>query len=245
MRISLGSNQAKNKMSRLRKFLGCWVTVGMLAGCANQSLPRPPVVELATPEQRPLYRCDIGDVLDLRFPRNPELNEQAVVGPDGRISVQFAHDVIAAGRTLAELTKDVSQAYSKELVDPLVSLSIRSYSGTRVYVAGEVAAPGEFVETGPITALQAIARAGGFKTSASRRNVILIRRGEKGQPEMYGLNEWGLTEGHGHSVVDADLVSYDIVYVPRSAVGDVAFVFDQLRNIVPFSFVAVYSLPPP
>jgi len=231
-------------MSSLRIIFGCWVAVSVLTGCASRSLPRPPVAEFASPEQRPLYRCDIGDVLDLRFPHNPELNEQAVVGPDGRISVQFAHDIPAAGRTLAELTKDLSDGYSKELVDPLVSLSIRSYAGTRIYVAGEVALPGEFVETGPITALQAIAYAGGFKTSAARSQVILIRRGQTGKAEVYGLNEAGLTEGRGHGTDDAELVSYDIVYVPRSPIGDVGFLFDQLRGIVPFSFVAVYSVPP-
>jgi polysaccharide biosynthesis/export protein len=220
-----------------------WMAVFALSGCANSSLPRPPIAELASPEQRPLYRCDIGDVLDVRFPRNPELNEQAVVGPDGRISVQFAHDILAAGRTLVELTKDLSEAYSKELVDPLISLSIRSYSGTRIYVAGEVGAPGEFVETGPITALQAIARAGGFKTSASRSQVILIRRGQTGKPEVYGLDESRLTEGYGKNATDADLVSYDIVYVPRSPIGDVGYLLDQLRLIVPFNFVAVYSVP--
>lgn len=230
-------------MRRSRLTFNWWIAAFALYGCANSSLPRPPMAELASPEQRPLYRCDMGDVLDVRFPRNPELNEQAVVGPDGRISVQFAHDILAAGRTLAELTKDLSEAYSKELVDPLISLSIRSYSGTRIYVAGEVGAPGEFVETGPITALQAIARAGGFKTSASRSQVILIRRGQTGKLEIYGLDESRLTEGHGQNATDADLVSYDIVYVPRSPIGDVGYLLDQLRLVVPFSFVAVYSVP--
>jgi len=232
-------------MSRLRFFFGCWIAASVLTGCANRSLPRPPVADLASPEQRPLYRCDIGDVLDLRFPRNPELNEQAVVGPDGRISVQFAHDILAAGRTLSEISKDLSGAYSKELVDPLLSLSIRSYSGTRIYVAGEVTTPGEFVETGPITALQAIARAGGFKNSAARSQVILIRRGQQGKPEIYGLNESRLTEGYSQNATDAELVSYDIVYVPRSPIGDIGYVFDQLRGIIPFSFVVVDSIPRP
>jgi polysaccharide export outer membrane protein len=232
-------------MSTLRMAFGCWMAVSVLIGCANSSLPRPPVAELALPEQRPLYRCDIGDILDLRFPRNPELNEQAVVGPDGRISVQFAHDIPAAGRTLAELTKDLSEAYSKELVDSLVSVSIRTYSGTRIYVAGEVATPGEFVETGPITALQAIARAGGFKMSAARSKVILIRRGQNGKPYIYGLDESGLTEGYSRNATDADLVSYDIVYVPRSPIGDVAYLFAQLQGVLPLSFVAVYSIPAP
>src|ERR1035438_514384 len=221
-------------MSRLRIIFGWWMAAAVLTGCANSSLPRPPVAELASPEQRPLYRCDIGTVSDRRFPRNAELNEQAVVGPDGRISVQFAHDVLAAGRTLADLTKDLSEAYSKELVNPLVSLSIRTYTGTRIYVAGEVATPGEFVETGPITALQAIARAGGFKTTAARSQVILIRRGQTGKPEMYGLDESGFTEGYSKNATDAELVSYDIVYVPRSPIGDVGYVFGQLQGVLPF-----------
>jgi polysaccharide export outer membrane protein len=229
-------------MSGLRMIFGCLMAASVLTGCANPSLPRPPVAELASPEQRPLYRCDIGDILDVRFPRNPELNEQAVVLPDGRISVQFAHDIPAAGRTLAELTKDLSDAYAKELVDPLVSVSIRTYSGTRIYVAGEVATPGEFVETGPITALQAIARAGGFKASAARSKVILIRRGQKGKPDIYGLDESGLTEGYSQNASDAELVSYDIVYVPRSPIADVAYLFAQLQGILPLSFVTVYSI---
>src|ERR1039458_7575239 len=107
-------------MSRLCMIFGCWMAASVLTGCANSSLPRPPVAELASPEQRPLYRCDMGDVLDVRFPRNPELNEQALVGPDGRISVQFAHDVLAAGRTLADLTKDLSR--SEEHTSELQSL---------------------------------------------------------------------------------------------------------------------------
>src|SRR5580658_950135 len=119
-------------MNGLRVWTGCFVAVLVLLGCANVSLPPPPLPEYTSTAQRPLYRVDMGDVLDLRFPRNPELNEQAVVGPDGRISVQFAHDILAAGRTLADLTKDISEAYSKELIEPSVSLSIRSYSGTRV-----------------------------------------------------------------------------------------------------------------
>jgi protein involved in polysaccharide export with SLBB domain len=229
---------------RWRIALAAALLASGLGACANRALPPPPAPALAAPAERPLYRLDIGDVLDIRFALNPELNEQAVVGPDGRISVQYAHDVMAAGRTLDAITRDLDLAYAKELVNPRASVSLRSYAGTRVYVAGEVAAPGEFVETGPITALQAIARAGGFKTTAARSEVILIRRGADGKPDLFGLDEEGFTEGHPEHARDADLVNYDIVYVPRSPAGNVAYMFDQLRNILPFTFTTVYSIPP-
>ena len=57
---------------------------------------------------------------------------------------------------------------------------------------------------------------------------------------MYGLDESGLTEGYSHNVTDAELVSYDIVYVPRSPIGDVGYLFAQLQVVLPFSFSAVY-----
>src|ERR1700691_5737537 len=44
------------QMSSLRIVFGCWVAVSVLTGCASRSLPRPPVAEFASPEQRPLYR---------------------------------------------------------------------------------------------------------------------------------------------------------------------------------------------
>ena len=64
MRILPGSNQAK-LMSKLREFIYWCIATCILTGCANSSLPRPPVTGLAAPEQWPLYRLDIGDVLDV------------------------------------------------------------------------------------------------------------------------------------------------------------------------------------
>jgi polysaccharide export outer membrane protein len=208
----------------------------------NDTLPRVPTPTIAATAERPLYRLEIGDVIDVRFPINPELNEQAVVGPDGRVSIQFAHNVPAAGRTFDEITHDLSQAYSTELVNPQVSLSLRAYSGTRVYVAGEVIAPGEFVETGPITALQAIARAGGFKTSAQTRQVILFRKSESGKPDAYSIDVSRLDHGSSEAN-DIELTTYDIVYVPRSVLGNLTYAFDQIRGLIPFTFAAIYTVP--
>ncbi len=52
------------------------------------------------------YIIEVGDTLDIKFMYNAELNELAVpVRPDGRISLQLAHDVPAAGMTPTQLRK--------------------------------------------------------------------------------------------------------------------------------------------
>jgi len=214
-----------------------------LVGCVNSDLKPPPSEPYLPYTQQPLYRIDVGDVLDLRFPLTPELNEQAVVGPDGRISVQYAQNLIAAGRTLSEISADMKAAYAQQLTNPTLNVSIRSYAGTKVYVVGEVSTPGEFIANGPITVVQAITRAGGFKLLASERQVILVRHDADGKPAIYAVDVSGIANGYGPATADVPLSSYDIVYVPRSPIGDVSKVFEIIRGMIPFYFSPGYALP--
>lgn len=213
------------------------------AGCVNHDLQPPPPMPFLPYSQQPLYRIDVGDVLDLRFPLTPELDEQAVVGPDGRISVQYAQNLVAAGRTLPEVSAELKAAYAQQLTNPTLSVSIRSYAGTKVYVVGEVATPGEFIATGPLTVVQAIARAGGFKLVASMHQVILVRRDATGKPAIYAVDVSGIANGYGPATADVPLSSYDIVYVPRSPIGDVSKVFEIIRGMIPLYFSPGYTLP--
>jgi len=88
------------------------------------------------------YKISGNDELDIKFFYNPELNEKVLVRPDGRISLQFANDVIAAGLTPAELTDILTEKYSTEFVDPEIAVIVRSFGGQQAYVDGEVPKPG-------------------------------------------------------------------------------------------------------
>ncbi len=72
------------------------------------------------------YRIRRGDQLDVKFLYNPELNEHALVRPDGQISLQFVNDVPAAGLTPSELTADLKKRYASELNRPELSVLISS-----------------------------------------------------------------------------------------------------------------------
>ena len=51
----------------------------------------------------PAYHIQVGDVLEVRLLLNPELNEEVTVRPDGHISTTAVPDMLAYGRSPADL----------------------------------------------------------------------------------------------------------------------------------------------
>lgn len=178
------------------------------------------------------YRISPGDVLDIKFFYNPELNETIMVRPDGRISLQLANEITAAGLTPEELRTTLMERYRKDINRPEVSVIVRSFNMQRVYVDGEVVRPGMLPLAGPVTIHQAIAAAGGFLPTARRTEVIIIRQaGGKPVPLQVDMERVIKNEDPAQDVL---LAPFDIVYVPRSAVGEVnRFVDLYIRRNIP------------
>ncbi len=191
----------------------------------------------------PAYRFQVGDVIGIKFLLNPEMNEEVTVAPDGTISTQVADDIMAYGRTAKQLRRSLTRAYKDVLDHPRLSVILRSFAPNRIYVTGEVNSPGEFITVGPnLTLLQAISRAGGLKNSARVDDIVILRRGAGDKPVAYSANYKASVSGKDPAG-DVRLAPYDIVYVPRSGVGDIYLYFQQyLQQFVPVSFGASYLL---
>ncbi len=206
--------------------------------------PTPPlrVSHLAAP---PPYRLQVGDILAVRLMLNPELNEEVTVRPDGRISTTVALDELAYGRTIPELDRSLDRAYSKQLKDPRVSVVVKSFAPTRIYVGGEVANPGEFVNVGPaLTVSQALTRAGGAKVSGDNNAIFIIRRGPNDAPEFLSTRYGDIIHGKD-AAADVRLAAYDVVYVPKTGVAEVYTFFNQyVQQFVPVSWGFSYTLGP-
>ena len=202
--------------------------------------PAPPVPPPDTGQMSELapYHIQVGDILDIRLLLNPELNEEVTVRPDGHISTGVVHDAVAYGRTVPQLIADLTRDYSRELKNPRLSVVVKSFAPTRVYVGGEVTNPGEFVNVGPnLTLTQAIARAGGLKTnSADEDKIFIIRRGKNNVPEFYSVRYQDLMWGK-NAIADVELAPYDVVYVPRAGVAEVyKFFYQYFLQFVPVSW---------
>ena len=98
------------------------------------------------------------------------------VGPDGNIPFPYLGEVQAAGRTEPELRAHLTTLLARLLKNPQVSVSVQAFRSTRVYVDGEVRAPGQkFLDHVPMTLPEALSRAGGFTPSADRSAVLITR----------------------------------------------------------------------
>jgi polysaccharide biosynthesis/export protein len=224
------------------------VAAATLCACAQATKDMPPIPLVSTPVSGtpatlPAYRAQVGDLLDVRLFLNPELNEEVAVRPDGMISTTLAEDIPAVNRTPAEISADLREHYKATLKDPRISVIVHSFAPNRIYVAGEVVNPGEFITVGPnLTVSQAIARAGGVKLSAQRDRIFVIRRGPEDKPEPFAVDYMNIINGTAPQE-DARLAQYDVVYVPRTGIYEVWTYWNQyLQQFMPVSWGFSYNI---
>jgi polysaccharide biosynthesis/export protein len=211
---------------------GGMVIAGAVALAACSTVPKLPPAPLEPAPvsyvaNLPPYHIQVGDVLEVRLLLNPELNEEVTVRPDGHISTTVVPDAVAYGRTVTELSSALRQGYEKDLRNPRVSVVVKSFAPTRVYVGGEVNTPGEFITVGPSLSLsQAIARAGGTKLSSDDGSIFIIRRGADDKPVLLSTSYKALKHGRDPEA-DVRLAPYDVVYVPKSGIAEVYAWYNQ------------------
>ena len=137
------------KTYKLFMLLSCMAV--LLAACAPNTVINPTPVSQLDQQARSYaqapkeYIIEVGDTLDIKFMYNAELNELAVpVRPDGRISLQLAHDVPAAGLTPTQLRNVLNEKYAAELKKPEIAVIVRSFGGQKIFVDGEVNYSGSY-----------------------------------------------------------------------------------------------------
>jgi len=74
--------------------------------------------------QKEEYRLQPGDVLLLEIHRHEQLNRNLVVRPDGRVTIPFVGDIMAAGRTNRELAAEITVGLQKVYTSPEVTVSV-------------------------------------------------------------------------------------------------------------------------
>ena len=166
------------------------------------------------------YRIQVGDKLTIKLFYNPDLNQEVTVRPDGKISLALLHDVDALNLTPLELTEQLTKGYGKHLQEPEIAVIVAGFAGQKIFVGGEVGAPGIKEIVGPMTIVQAIAMAGGFKESARTNEVIIMRRDESKNPYLISLDAEKAMKGIDLKQ-DIYVRPYDMVIVPRSNIADV------------------------
>ncbi len=151
------------------------------------------------------YRIGAFDLINITVFRSKDLSlDNVQVDASGRILFPLIGSVMAAGRTTAELSKDIADRLStKYLQNPQVSVVVAESVTQKVTVEGSVVEAGVYELKGQTTLLQAVAMAKGpspvaklgrvavFRRIDGRRaaavfDIDAIRRGAMDDPEILG-----------------------------------------------------------
>lgn len=127
------------------------------------------------------YRLGPGDKLRIEVYKDTQLSQSVQIRPDGKITLPLVGDIEATGKTPLELRDTATKALKEYMTNPVVTVIVVEASAAVAYVVGEVAHPGTInLQGGQITALQAIAMAGGLKDFANAKNIRILRKGPSG-----------------------------------------------------------------
>ncbi len=140
------------------------------------------------------YVIGPGDVLIISAWKDATLTKEVVVLPDGKISFPLIGEVVAGGKTVAGLKKEIETRLSPFVPDITLSLEVKQVASMIIYVIGRVNAPGRFPVTVNVNVLQALAMAGGCSEFA-RKDKIKIFRDEGGKTAIYNFHYDSVIQG--------------------------------------------------
>lgn len=189
-------------------------------------------------DRDPRYRLQPTDVLEVHYRYTPEFDQTVAVQPDGHVSLQIVGDVKVQGLTVEEAKAEILAKAALRLREPEITLVLKEFEKPYFVVGGEVTNPGRFEMRGQLTALQAVAMAGGFKTlSAKHSQVILFRRvgPDLAKTELLDLKR--VMDPSAPSEPLADLHSGDLLIVPQNRVS-------KIERFIKWSNIGFYVAPP-
>jgi polysaccharide export outer membrane protein len=153
--------------------------------------PWPPI-EAAVQE----YRIGPGDLIRVAVFGNNDLSSRVTVRPDGRMTLPLLGEVSVTGKTVNDVTREITEGYRRFVQDARVAVVIEEVHSYRVFVLGKVTRPGEFEARTPLTITQAMALAGGTTRGANVDAIVVLRRGANGRDERYEVSLTDILDGH-------------------------------------------------
>lgn len=177
-------------------------------------------VDPATVAVASFYRLQPSDVIDVKYTYTPEYNATVMVRPDGYVTLPIVGEVAVARLTVREVKDAIVTQASQRLREPELTVELKDFQKPRFVVGGDVGKPGQFELRGRVTVLEAVAMAGGFKTSAKHSQVLLFRRFDQERAVTRIVDAKALTRA-GSSMEDPLLLPGDFLFIPQNRISKV------------------------
>ena len=189
--------------------IAMFILILIVTGCRA---PTEPVL----PDAPAVYEYRIGpeDVLTISVWKNPELSGTVAVRPDGMISLPLLNDVEVAGATPEQLRDTLKEKLTAFVNNVEVSVIVKEIHSQKVSVLGQVSSPARYEFNSRMTVLDAIAMAGGLTPYAARKRIVILRKGQDGEPlQRLPFNYDEAADSNG-AVGNFEVQPGDIVMVP-------------------------------
>ncbi len=180
--------------------------------CAGTPIPgEPPLVTE--------YHVAPPDVLAITV--RPEAGEarQVTLRPDGYISFDLIGDLRVEGMTINEIRQAVTTRIREFIVSPDVTVELLQSNSRRFYMFGQVQRVGAFPLIGRVTAVEALAQAGGPTQLADLNDSRLVRLTPEASG-VYPIRYRDILE-RGDATTDHELRPGDIITVPYGLAGQI------------------------
>jgi len=172
--------------------------------------------EASVPREVPVTNSNfvIGneDVLAISVWKEPELSRVIPVRTDGKISIPLIGELQASGKTPKQLQAEITGGLQSFISEPEVTVIVQEIKSLRFNILGHVQKPGSYLLSPPMTLVDAIAIAGGFRDFAKTKSIYVLRD-DGGKQVRLPFNYKQVIRG-SHSDQNIQLQPRDTIVVP-------------------------------
>ena len=153
------------------------------------------------------------DVLAIDVWKEPEISRTVPVRPDGKISLPLLGDMVANGLTADQLQASIKKGLQGFVSSPEVTVIVQEIKSAKINVVGQVVKPGSYPLSKPMTVLDALVMAGGFRDFAKVKKIYVLRVNSDGTPNRMAFNYKEVIKGNKLSQ-NVALEPHDTIVVP-------------------------------
>ncbi len=195
--------------------LGCSMVAAAAIACGSRRANYDAVYADAArhdPRRFP-YVIGVADVVRITVWKEEGLSTDAIVRPDGTITMPLVGEIRAAGRTAADVQKDATPRLGAFVKDAVVTVSVVEVNSYQFTVDGSVEHPGLFSSRSYLTVSQALALAGGPTRYASTGDIVIVRTARDGVKQRIPIDYDAIISGESPQQ-DIVILAGDAVRVP-------------------------------
>lgn len=155
------------------------------------------------------YIVGPGDLLKIDIWAVPEMSGDAVVRPDGKITLPAVGDVEVAGKTPAEVSRILGETAVQYVKKPVVTVAVKQVSNNKIFLSGGGVSNQVVTLAGRTTLFRFLAGVGGIQ-EADLRKAYVVREGKEVFRDFHSLIH------DGDLSKDFKLLPDDIVFIPSN-----------------------------